>query len=136
MNEWLAVVAGAITSITVIGAFLVKVVDGIIIKPMDKRKADRARAVELDRQEFEEKLLERVETNQQPLAESIDRLNKLLDESQRDRMALHKIADVNVKAIGEHEDRLDKHNDRLIILEVINGVKTVSYKEEEKDEVK
>ena len=50
MNEWLAIVAGAITSITIIGAFLVKVVDKIIIKPMDKRKADRAKEVELDRQ--------------------------------------------------------------------------------------
>src|SRR5574344_207437 len=127
MTEWLAAVAGAITSITIIGAFLVKVVDKIIIKPMDKRKAERAKEVELDRQKFEGKLLERVEANQQPLKESIDRLNHLLEESQRDRMALHKIANVNVKAIGEHEDLLDEHNDRLIVLEVINGVKTVSY---------
>ena len=130
MNEWLAVVAGAITSITIIGAFLVKVVDKIIIKPMDKRKADRAKEVELDRQRFEQTLLERVEANQQPLAESIDRLNELLAESQRDRSDLHKIADVNVKAIGKHEERLDLHNDRLIVLEVKNGVRTVAYKEE------
>lgn len=130
MNEWLAVVAGAITSITIIGAFLVKVVDKIIIKPMDKRKAERAKEVELDRQQFEESLLKRVEANQQPLAESIDRLNQLLEESQRDRMALHKIADVNVQTIGEHEERLDSHNDRLIVLEVKNGVRTVAYKEE------
>ena len=130
MNEWLAVVAGTITSVTIIGAFLVKVVDKIIIKPMDKRKADRAKEVELDRQKFEESLLERVEANQQPLAESIDRLNQLLEESQRDRVNLHKIAEVNVKAIGEHEVRLDNHNDRLIVLEVKNGVRTVSYKEE------
>ena len=130
MNEWLAVVAGAITSITVIGTFLVKIVDAIIIKPMDKRKADRAKEVELDRQKFEENLLERVEVNQQPLADSIKRLNKLLDESQRDRTTLHKIADVNVKAIGEHEDRLDNHNERLIVLEVKNDVRTVAYKEE------
>ena len=45
MNEWLAVVAGTITSVTIIGAFLVKVVDKIIIKPMDKRKAERAKEV-------------------------------------------------------------------------------------------
>ena len=130
MNEWLAVVAGAITSITIIGAFLVKVVDKIIIKPMDKRKAERAKEVELDRQKFEESLLERVEANQQPLADSIKRLNELLAESQRDRKALHKIADVNVQTIGEHEERLDAHNDRLIVLEVKNGVRTVAYKEE------
>lgn len=130
MNEWLAIVAGAITSITIIGAFLVKVVDKIIIKPMDKRKADRAKEVELDRQNFEEKLLQSVEANQKPLSESIDRLNDLLEESQRDRVNLHKIADVNVKAIGKHEERLDLHNDRLIVLEVKNGVRTVAYKEE------
>ena len=130
MNEWLAIVAGAITSITIIGAFLVKVVDKIIIKPMDKRKGDRAKEVELDRQQFEEKLLESVESNQKPLSESIDKLNELLAESQRDRVTLHKIADVNVKAIGKHEERLDLHNDRLIVLEVKNGVRTVAYKEE------
>lgn len=129
MTEWLAVVAGVITSITIIGTFLVKVVDKIIIKPMDKRKAERAREVELDRQKFEEKLLQRVETNQKPLSESIDRLNELLEESQRDRVNLHKIADVNVKAIGEHEERLDSHNERLIVLEVKSGVGKVAYKE-------
>lgn len=131
MNEWLAIVAGAITSITIIGAFLVKVVDKIIIKPMDKRKAERAKEVELDRQKFEESLLERVEANQQPLAESIDRLNDLLEESQRDRVNLHKIAEVNVNAIGEHEERLDSHNERLIVLEVKNGVRKLAYKEED-----
>ena len=131
MTEWLAVVAGAITSITIIGTFLVKIVDAIIIKPMDKRKAERAKEVELDRQKFEENLLERVEVNQQPLAESIKRLNKLLDESQRDRMNLHKIAEVNVKSIGEHEERLDSHNERLIVLEVKNGVRKLAYKEED-----
>ena len=131
MNEWLAVVAGTITSVTIIGAFLVKVVDKIIIKPMDKRKADRAKEVELDRQRFEQTLLERVEANQQPLAESIDRLNELLAESQRDRVNLHKIAEVNVKAIGEHEERLDSHNERLIVLEVKNGVRKLAYKEED-----
>lgn len=130
MNEWLAVVAGTITSITVIGAFLVKVVDTIIVKPMERRKVERAKEAELDRQKFEEKLLQRVEANQQPLRESIDRLNELLEESQRDSMALHKIADANVKTIREHEERLDSHNDRLIVLEVKNGVRTLTYKEE------
>ena len=131
MTEWLAVVAGAITSITIIGAFLVKVVDKIIIKPMDKRKAERAKVVELDRQKFEEELLQRVEANQKPLSESIVRLNELLAESQRDRVSLHKISEVNVKAIGEHEERLDLHNERLIVLEVKNGVGKVAYKEED-----
>lgn len=131
MNEWLAVVAGTITSITIIGAFLVKVVDKTIIKPMDKRKAERAKEVELDRQTFEKKLLQSVEANQKPLSESIDRLNELLAESQRDRVNLHKIAEVNVKAIGEHEERLDSHNERLIVLEVKNGVRKLAYKEED-----
>ena len=122
MNEWLAVVAGAITSITVIGTFLVKIVDKIIIKPMDKRKAERAKEVELDRQKFEERLLQRVETNQQPLKESIDRLNKLLEESQRDRSALHKIADVNTQKLGEHETKIHDLDDRLIVVETHNNI--------------
>jgi hypothetical protein len=131
MNEWLAAVAGTITSVTIIGAFLIKVIDKIIVKPMDKRKAERAKVVEADRQKFEETLLKHVEANQQPLTESIDKLNELLEESERDRVALHKIADINVQRIGEHEQRLDTHNDRLIVLEVKNGVRTVTYKEEE-----
>lgn len=131
MTEWLAAVAGAITSVTIIGTFLVKVVDKIIIKPMDKRKAERDKEVELDRQQFEAKLLKSVEANQKPLSESIDRLNVLLEESQRDQVNLHKIAEVNVKAIGEHEERLDLHNERLIVLEVKNGVRKLAYKEEE-----
>ena len=135
MNEWLALVAGMITSVTIIGAFLIKVIDKIIVKPMDKRKAERAKVVEADRQKFEQTLLKHVEANQQPLTDSIDKLNELLEESQRDRVALHKVSDVNVQRIGEHEQRLDSHNDRLIVLEVINGVKTVTYKEDEQDEV-
>lgn len=131
MTEWFAVVAGIITSITIIGTFLVKIVDKIIVKPMGKRKAAQAKEAELDRQKFEEKLLQRMETNQQPFKESIDRLNDLLDESQRDRIALHKIADVNSREIEEHEDRLDNHNERLIVLETKNGVRKVVYKEED-----
>lgn len=122
MIEWLSVVAGTITSITIIGTFLVKIVDGIIIKPMDKRKAERAKETELDRQKFEEKLLERVETNQQPLKESIDQLNRLLEESQRDRSALHKIADVNTKKLGEHETKIHDLDDRLIVVETHNNI--------------
>ena len=122
MTEWLAVVAGTITSITIIGAFLVKVVDKIIIKPMEKRKADRAKEVELDRQKFEEKLLQSAEVNQQPLKVSIDRMNKLLEESQRDRSALHKIADVNTQKLGEHETKIHDLDDRLIVVETHNNI--------------
>ena len=122
MTEWLAVVAGTITSITIIGAFLVKVVDKIIIKPMEKRKADRAKEVELDRQKFEEKLLQSAEVNQQPLKVSIDRMNKLLEESQRDRSALHKIADVNTQKLGEHETKIHDLDDRLILVETHNNI--------------
>ena len=46
-------------------------------------------------------------------------------------MNLHKIAEVNVKRIGEHEERLDSHNERLIVLEVKNGVRKLAYKEED-----
>ena len=122
MNEWLAIVAGTITSITIIGTFLVKVVDKIIVKPMEKGKAERAKEVELDRQRFEENLLERVEVNQQPLKESIDRLNHLLEESQRDRTALHKIADVNTEKLGEHETKIHDLDDRLIVVETHNNI--------------
>ena len=132
MNEWLSVVAGAITSITVIGTFLVMLVKKTIVTPMEKRKVERDKKIEKDRQEFEQQLLKRVEQNQQPLTLSIAQLNVLLEESQRDRTALHQIADNNVKVIGQHEERLDNHNDRLIVLETKNGVRTYTevYKED------
>ena len=132
MNEWLSVVAGAITSITVIGTFLVMLVKKTIVTPMEKRKVERDKKIEKDRQEFEQQLLKRVEQNQQPLTLSIAQLNVLLEESQRDRVTLHQIADTNVKAIDQHEERLDNHNDRLIVLETKNGVRTYTevYKED------
>lgn len=134
MAEWLATVAGVIGSITVIGAFLIKVTKWIIIDPQEKKKVAREKKLEEERQEFERKLLKQFDVSQQPLNESITRLNNLLDKSQRDRKALHKIADENVKRIGKHEERLDNHNDRLIVLEVKNGIKTYTevYKGEEK----
>ena len=122
MIEWLAVVAGVITSITIIGTFLVKVVDKIIVKPMDKRKVERAKAVEVDRQKFEEKLLAQVGANQQPLKESIDRLNHLLEESQRDSTVLHKIADANTQKLGEHETKIHDIDDRLIVVETHTNI--------------
>lgn len=122
MTEWLAVVAGAITSITIIGTFLVKVVDKIIIKPMEKRRAEREEIKMRERNEFERKLLTEVDKNHMPLKEAIDRLNQLLDESQRDRSALHKIADVNTQKLGEHETKIHDLDDRLIVVETHNNI--------------
>ena len=122
MTEWLAVVAGAITSITIIGTFLVKVVDKIIIKPMEKRRVEREEIKMRERNEFERKLLTEVDKNHMPLKEAIDRLNQLLDESQRDRSALHKIADVNTQKLGEHETKIHDLDDRLIVVETHNNI--------------
>lgn len=89
---------------------------------MEKRRAEREEIKMRERKEFERELLTEVDKNHMPLKEAIDRLNQLLDESQRDRSALHKIADVNTQKLGEHETKIHDLDDRLIVVETHNNI--------------
>jgi biopolymer transport protein ExbB/TolQ len=110
IGEILANMASWITSLTVIGGALVWIVNVVIVKPAEKRI-----------NKFEQNLLKKQELNQKPLTEAIDKLNELLDESQRDRKLLHEIADENVKAIDIHEEQFEDHEIRITVLEDRGG---------------
>lgn len=78
-------------------------------------------------------MLEIVTKEIEPLAQSIDNLNKWIGESRDDRQHLNKVADRNTLTLGDHEDRLNEHNGRLIALETKNGITTVKYREKHEE---
>lgn len=65
----------------------------------------------------------------EPLNESIQTLNDLLAESQLDRKKLNHVAESNTELINDLGERTDDHNERLIVLEVKNGIRKIAYKE-------
>ncbi|HJH01845.1 MAG TPA: hypothetical protein K8W25_06265 [Aerococcus urinaeequi] len=65
--------------------------------------------------------MQKTSENQKPLVETIDSLKQLIEDTRRDSDNLHKIADVNVKAIGELDEEMDNHDKRIYRLEVKNG---------------
>lgn len=134
LSEYLTMLAGIISSLTIVGGALITIWKLVIVNPREKRRTEKEEQQQKDREEFERQLIDTVRQDYAPLSESIDRLNALLEESKRDRMTLHKITDVNVQQIGEHEELLGSHNERLIVLEVKTGVKNLRYKEVYKGE--
>ena len=75
-------------------------------------------------------MIELITEKNKPLNESIKALNDLLAESQLDRKKLNHIAETNTAMLKDHEERIDNHNERLIVLEVKNGVQKITYREE------
>ena len=73
-------------------------------------------------------LLELITRENRPMNTSIQQLTKLLDESTRDRIKLNDLAGRNTKLIMEHDDTLEEHDKRLIVLETKNGVSEYRYK--------
>lgn len=105
-------ISATIGALTAIGGTLIWIYNRTIAKPREKRRL----AHEKQQQEL--------------LHEALIPINEFLAESGRDRDNLNKIAIQNAEILNRHESRLDQHNDRLIVLEVHNGVRKVSYKEE------
>lgn len=63
-----------------------------------------------------------------PLNESINTLRETLEESIRDRRKLNDLAVRNTGIIEEHDEKLEEHDKRLIVLETKNGVSEYRYK--------
>lgn len=114
--------ASFIGSLTVVGGALMWIYNKFIGEKREKRREKEA-------DERQKNMIELITQKNEPLNQAIENLNKLLAESQSDRKQLNKIAETNTKMIGEHEERLDKHNERLIILETRDGVRKVTYRE-------
>ena len=93
-----------------------------ISAPREKRRQGEADKRQRD-------MIELITEKNKPLNESIQGLNELLAESQADREKLNQIANVNTEMIKSHEDRIDNHNERLIVLETKNGIQKIAYRE-------
>ena len=122
MVEMVGHMASFIGSLTVVGGALLWIYNSWIAKPREKRRKKEA-------DERQSKMVALITQKNEPLNDSIQELNNLLGESQKDREKLNEIAIANTKIIGEHEDVLDEHNERLIVLETKNGVKRITYRE-------
>ena len=125
--EHVGSIASFIGSLTVVGGALMWIYNKFISAPREKRRKKEADKRQRD-------MVELITEKNEPLNESIKRLNDLLAESQLDRKKLNYIAEANTKMLEDHEERIDNHNERLIVLETKNGVRTITYKEGYKKE--
>ena len=115
--------ASFIGSLTVVGGALMWMYNKFISSPREKR-----RQREDDKRQRD--MIDLSTEKNKPLNDSIQALNDLLAESQQDRKKLNHIAEANTDILERHEDRLDNHNERLIVLETKNGIqKLVTYRE-------
>ena len=114
--------ASFIGSLTVVGGALLWMYNKFIGAPREKRR-------EKESTKRQAQMIELITEKNEPLNLAIENLNLLLAESQVDRQQLNRVANENTDMIVVHEERLDNHNDRLIVLETKNGVRTVSYRE-------
>ena len=120
--EHVGSLASFIGSLTVVGGALMWVYNKFISAPREKR-----RQKESDKRQRD--MIELITEKNKPLNESIQGLNELLAESQSDREKLNQIAEANTEMIKNHEDRIDNHNERLIVLETKNGIQKIAYRE-------
>lgn len=116
----LASVAGLIGSVTVIGSALIWVYKQIIARPKEKRDAQRA---ERENAKFREAI--------KPTAEAVEQISRSLAYQESRDQKLQEIADRNVKLLEKHENRLDLHEHRIIVLETKNGIPVYYNKESE-----
>ena len=120
--EHIGSLASFIGSLTVVGGALMWMYNKFISAPREKRRKREADKRQRD-------MIELITEKNKPLNESIQGLNELLAESQADRKKLNQIANVNTEMIKNHEERIDDHNERLIVLETKNGIQKVAYRE-------
>ena len=120
--EHVGSLASFIGSLTVVGGALMWIYNKLISAPREKRRQEEAEKRQRD-------MIELITEKNKPLNESIQGLNELLAESQADREKLNQIAKVNTDMIKNHENRIDNHNERLIVLETKNGIQKIAYRE-------
>lgn len=121
--------ASFIGSLTVVMGAVIWIWNKVVIRPREKIRRD------LEEQRYQ-KMIDVATQEDKPLADAIVKLTAQLDDSRSDRKNLNQIADKLMEitqAQQEHserqDERLDSHGDRILTLEVINGVSRVKYKE-------
>lgn len=108
-----------IGSLTVIGSALMWVYQKTIGKARERREEERNRL-----------LREKIDASNAPLIFTLNKLSKEMESREHHANKLDDIAAINSQLLKNHNERLDKHHERLVILEVKNNVRKVGYIEE------
>ena len=123
--EQVGSIASFIGSLTVVGGALMWIYNKFVAIPREKRRQREAERRQRD-------MIELITEKNEPLNEAIQSMTEMISESKIDRQHLNRVAKVNTQMIDLHEQRLDNHNDRLIVLETKNDIETVTYKDHHK----
>lgn len=122
LAEHLGFIASLIGSLTVVGSALLWIHTKLISNPRERRR-------ERENIKRQRQMINMITRENKPLNDSIQTLSQILDESVRDRKRLSKIAVTNTGIIKEHDEKLEEHDKRLIVLETKNGISEYRYKE-------
>ena len=120
LAEHLGFIASLIGSLTVVGSALLWIYTKTIANPRERRR-------ERENIKRQKQMITMITKENEPLNSAIKQLNKMLDESTRDRIKLNDLAGRNTKLIMEHDDTLEEHDKRLIVLETKNGISEYRY---------
>lgn len=131
--NYLTIIAGIVGSLTVIFGFFYK----YILQPWEKKKAREADLVQRERlqqeKEYQERMVEITKTQMDPIIKILDEFKESIFDSKTDRQKLNEVTKQNQESIRVHEERLDDHGDRILVLETKSGItdghKQVTYKE-------
>ena len=118
--EHLGFIASLIGSLTVVGGALLWIYTKLISNPRERRR-------ERENIKRQKQMITMITKENEPLNSAIKQLNKMLDESTQDRIKLNDLAGRNTKIIMEHDDTLEEHDKRLIVLETKNGISEYRY---------
>ena len=119
--EHLGFIASLIGSLTVVGSALIWVYNKFISHPREQKRLR-------EEEKRQDMLLELITRENRPMNTAIQQLTKLLDESRQDSIKLNDLTGRNTKMLLEHDDTLEEHNNRLIVLETKNGLSEYRYK--------
>lgn len=115
-------IASFIGSLTVVGGALMWIYNKFVAIPREKKRQREAERRQRD-------MINLITEKNIPLNEAIQSMTEMISESKLDRQQLNRVAKMNTEMIDIHEQRLDNHNDRLIVLETKNGIETITYKD-------
>ena len=121
LAEHLGFIASLIGSLTVVGSALIWVYNKFISHPREQKRLR-------EEEKRQDMLLELITRENRPMNTAIEQLTKLLDESRQGRIKLNDLTGRNTKLLHEHDDTLEEHNNRLIVLETKNGLSEYRYK--------
>ena len=128
--EHIGSLASFIGSITVVMGAVIWIWNKVVLQPRENVRR------ELEEKRYQ-KMIDVATQEDKPLAEAIDKLTAQLEDSRSDRKNLNRIADKLMEITQSHQEhlerqdeRLNRHGDRILTLEVKNGVSHVNYIEQ------